>query len=216
MLCHSRGCSCYTSLVATVCTGLWYVTMPIATIMEEKNTPLVTFVAWPHRPTILFLLPLLIQIQDHWQMQSTSQGHPRLVLVQILSFSCSFREICYQMISWRSHLWGCPCLSNPGWEPFQNDIVDDVKRHCHLNSLTGIHTAQSWRNNMSLSLSYRVNFCGSNVIEAMSWGRVVNFICETKSVSKQDVLIMVTWPNKLYNEPKPCFPSWLLFPVFME
>ena len=46
--------------------------------------------------------------------------------------------------------------------------------------------------------------------------RVVNFICETKSVSKQDVLIMVRWPNKLCNELKPCFPSWLLFPVFIE
>ena len=26
---------------------------------------------------------------------------------------------------------------------------------------------------------------------------VVNFICESKSVSKQDVLIMVTWPSKV-------------------
>ena len=43
-------------------------------------------------------------------------------------------------------------------------------------------------------------------------GSVVNFICEAKSVSKQDVLIMVT----LCNEQKPCFPSWLLFPVFIR
>ena len=47
-------------------------------------------------------------------------------------------------------------------------------------------------------------------------GNVINFICETKSVSKQHALIFIIFSSKNCNEPKPCFPSWLLSPVFME
>ena len=40
-----------------------------------------------------------------------------------------------------------------------------------------------------------------------------NFICETKSVSKQDALILINAKITLCNEPKSRFLSWLLFPT---
>ena len=47
-------------------------------------------------------------------------------------------------------------------------------------------------------------------------GSLVNFICEAKSVLKQNVLIIVTCPSKVVQWTEPCFPSWLLFSVFIE
>ena len=59
---------------------------------------------------------------------------------------------------------------------------------------------------------------GLNHVHSKQWikGNVVNFICETKSVPKQEALIMATWPSKVVQWTKTCFPSWLLFPIFIE
>ena len=47
-------------------------------------------------------------------------------------------------------------------------------------------------------------------------GIVVNFICKTKSQSNQDASFWWHAQVRLENQPKPCFPSWLLFPIFIE
>ena len=59
---------------------------------------------------------------------------------------------------------------------------------CH-KILSGIHKGQGivWPN---IFIQLKSMF---NLIE----GSLVNFICEAKSVSKQDVLIMVTCPSKV-------------------
>ena len=54
--------------------------------------------------------------------------------------------------------------------------------------------------------------------EAKQWikGGLVNFICKAKSLSKQDVLIMITCLSKIVQWPKQYFQSWLLYPTFTE
>ena len=47
-------------------------------------------------------------------------------------------------------------------------------------------------------------------------GSLVNFTSESKLVSKRDLLILITFKVRLWKDPKPWFPSWLLSPAFIE
>ena len=44
-----------------------------------------------------------------------------------------------------------------------------------------------------------------NIVEQSNELSLVNFICEAKSVTKQDVLIVVICLVRLSSDPKPCF-----------
>ena len=107
----------------------------------------------------------------------------------------------------------------------------DYGKMCLSFTLYRIRPYQQIENNFD-PRSSNVPILQSNLRPCRRWELSINYwfvpnqsidvclaigkIWETKSVSKQVVLIIMTCSSKDMQSPKPCFSSWLLIPVFTE
>ena len=91
-------------------------------------------------------------------------------------------------------------------------ILVKICKWCSGESGGGTHSP--WTKMFSISSSFSENLAKSYA-EQWIQGSVVNFICETKSVSKQDVLIMVTWPSKVVQWTETMLYKLATFPCIL-